>query len=331
LKYCIWNNKGGVGKSFLTYCLATEYAKRHTDEIVVVADMCPQANVSEMLLGGNGKGQENLFSLSNTNRTIAGYIKERYLRSRFEKLGTELQYFVNVDSYNELMPANLVLLAGDFDLDMASRLVSSMANEPIKEAKGRAMTMLKGILDSYEQAHPDKKMTFFIDCNPSFAVYTELAVFASDRIIIPCTGDFSSLRGISKVLKLLYNVSEDIENDSMFELEKFKEKADSLMLPLPKLYLGIINKSRTYAKKATVAYKSHEKQIEAYFGKLNNVPVVTVKDCNNIALVVNYNGTPISSLEAKPYEVYGETSQVNADQVRTMIEDIEKVLQYLVS
>lgn len=54
-KYCIWNNKGGVGKTFLTYLLATEYAKNNPSQQVVVVDMCPQANVSEILLGGEWK------------------------------------------------------------------------------------------------------------------------------------------------------------------------------------------------------------------------------------------------------------------------------------
>ncbi|KLZ26398.1 hypothetical protein SL10_01433 [Klebsiella pneumoniae] len=35
-KYLIWNNKGGVGKTFLTYNLAVEYAIAHSDEDVVV-------------------------------------------------------------------------------------------------------------------------------------------------------------------------------------------------------------------------------------------------------------------------------------------------------
>ena len=55
---CVWNNKGGVGKTFLTYILATEFAKKNVD--VVVVDMCPQGNVSEMLLGGDGIGQDNM-------------------------------------------------------------------------------------------------------------------------------------------------------------------------------------------------------------------------------------------------------------------------------
>jgi cellulose biosynthesis protein BcsQ len=49
--YAFWNNKGGVGKSFLCFVAATEYAAKHPDIDVYVIDLCPQANVSETLLG----------------------------------------------------------------------------------------------------------------------------------------------------------------------------------------------------------------------------------------------------------------------------------------
>ena len=63
VKYAMWNNKGGVGKSFLTFTIACEYANKHKEKKVFVIDMCPQANVSEMLLGGNGIGEDNLKDL----------------------------------------------------------------------------------------------------------------------------------------------------------------------------------------------------------------------------------------------------------------------------
>src|SRR5690242_10202215 len=50
--YAFWNNKGGVGKSFLCFITASEYAHRHPECDVYVLDLCPQANVSETLLGG---------------------------------------------------------------------------------------------------------------------------------------------------------------------------------------------------------------------------------------------------------------------------------------
>ena len=55
--YAFWNNKGGVGKSYLTFQVASEYAKTHPDKPVLVIDLCPQANASGMLLGGIVDGE----------------------------------------------------------------------------------------------------------------------------------------------------------------------------------------------------------------------------------------------------------------------------------
>ena len=55
--YVTWNNKGGVGKTTLTFHMATHYALTRpllalSPETVLVIDLCPQANVS---MAGNGK------------------------------------------------------------------------------------------------------------------------------------------------------------------------------------------------------------------------------------------------------------------------------------
>ncbi|WDD33465.1 ParA family protein [Nostoc sp. UHCC 0926] len=62
--YAFWNTKGGVGKSFLCFVAAAEYAHRHPDTDVYVIDLCPQANVSEILLGGHLNSPKALDSLS---------------------------------------------------------------------------------------------------------------------------------------------------------------------------------------------------------------------------------------------------------------------------
>lgn len=50
--YVMWNNKGGVGKSTITFHIVSVYAEKNPDRDVVVIDMCPQANSSSMLMGG---------------------------------------------------------------------------------------------------------------------------------------------------------------------------------------------------------------------------------------------------------------------------------------
>lgn len=53
-----------MGKTFLCFAVASGYALQHPDFKVVVIDMCPQANISEILLGGNGNGGEILQKLN---------------------------------------------------------------------------------------------------------------------------------------------------------------------------------------------------------------------------------------------------------------------------
>lgn len=50
-KYAFWNNKGGTGKTSLSFQSVCRYAELHDDERILVIDVCPQANLSELLLG----------------------------------------------------------------------------------------------------------------------------------------------------------------------------------------------------------------------------------------------------------------------------------------
>lgn len=78
--YVIWNNKGGVGKSTLTFNVACEYARQFPLRRVLVLDMCPQGNVSHSLLGGGSKGPSVARKLAMNRqdgiiRTVCGYVE----------------------------------------------------------------------------------------------------------------------------------------------------------------------------------------------------------------------------------------------------------------
>lgn len=85
--YAFWNNKGGVGKSFLCFIAACEYAHMHQTSDVYLLDLCPQANVSETLLGGFPKGSKVMEGLleRRPRASIAGYLDAR-LNSPFRQL-----------------------------------------------------------------------------------------------------------------------------------------------------------------------------------------------------------------------------------------------------
>lgn len=338
MRYCIWNNKGGVGKTFLTYCLSTEYAIKNPDKLVVVVDMCPQANVSEMILGGNGIGEENLTKCYENSRTIASYIKSRYDRSRFGKIGDEIAYFVEAKQFNGNMPENLYLLPGDVDLDICSSLIDYMATAPERGAWGKSRSFLNDLIGVFEDAYREEKV-FFIDSNPSFANYTQLGLIASNRIIVPCTADSASIRGIYNILRLVFGVKtgHGISDDSIFDTFSTRIKEVGLS---PKIHSFVLNKARTINRSASAAYRSHVDEIAGVIGDLERsspecftdptgVRILDIKDCNTISPVMNYNGICPSELRHRQYPVYDMNTQVNQNQIDPFLHDLRNIVTNL--
>ena len=335
-KYLLWNNKGGVGKTFLSYMLAVEYAINNPDEDVVVIDACPQTNVSEMILGGNGKGASIVNDFSENNRTIAGYIKERFNTKQSSKLGNESSYFVQASKYNNKMPNNIYILPGDMDLDICSKIINHLGISPIRQAWKISRSLINDLITSFElqQEPTGRKQTFFIDCNPSFSNYTENAIVAANRIIVPCTADAASIRGIKNLFKLIFNISIDNQVISD-EFEDFFQDAQKSGLPLPKIHLFVQNRSRTNTRDAAQAFQSHAEEInrlvqDEIIKKYKDIltesgvseRVINIKDGNTLASIINHEGCPLSSLQPKRYSIYGKSTQANQKQIDALKKDI---------
>ena len=339
MKYMIWNNKGGVGKTFITYTLATEYAISYPDEDVVVADLCPQANVSEMLLGGNGAGERNLQKCYDNQRTIASYIKARYDKSRFGKLGDETGYFVKVADFNKEMPPNIYLVPGDMDLDICSTIINYLAQAPEKMAWLKSRKFLADLIEPFVGGHKNRKKMYFFDCNPSFTNYTEMAVIASDRIIVPCTADAASIRGIHNIFRMIYGikVGQEFSDDAVFDT--FSSKIKDAGIQPPKVHLFIQNKSRVLDASATMAFKAHIEAIKNIAEALkkdhpeqftdNDNVVLNIKDGNTLTSIVNHTGLPLSKVQSKAYTIYGKRTQANQSQIDPLLTDIKKCAQAL--
>jgi cellulose biosynthesis protein BcsQ len=120
--YVVWNNKGGVGKSTITFHIASVYAEINPERDVVVIDMCPQANVSMMLMGGGQTGEKHLQSLINNKspKTVVGYITDSIIKADIKDL---TKYIVNIHGLNRNLPPNLYLLSGDGNLELIAPLL----------------------------------------------------------------------------------------------------------------------------------------------------------------------------------------------------------------
>ena len=245
--YAIWNNKGGVGKSYLTYQLACEYARAHPSDTVLAVDLCPQANSSGMLLGGIEAGEqalERLSAASDRAKTISGYIEDR-ITSPYVNTKTGSSYVVRVADHNEAVPPNLQLVVGDEQLEVqASRVLAATTPGP-SDAWRIVHTWISYLIADVRRQCKSAS-TVFIDCNPSFGIYTELALSAADRLIIPFSADGSSRRAVRSVLALVYGVT----RRPGAQQSDYYLRSDEYRLPLPQIYCYVGNRLTQYIKSA---------------------------------------------------------------------------------
>jgi cellulose biosynthesis protein BcsQ len=319
MRYAIWNNKGGVGKSFVTFITACEYARQHPEKNVVIVDMCPQANVSEVVLGGNGHGADELQKLltAKNRKTIGGYFDER-ISSPQKITGNETSYILQANKFNSNLDKNVFLIAGDPSLEIQAEAINQIAGQTLPpDSWSNVHQWLKDLL--LANAARDPAMIFFIDCNPSFSAYTELAIIAAERLIVPCSADGSSARAISNIGQLIYG----IDVPPAYASVSFFKRASTYHLPLPKIHTIPLNRSTQYEQKASKAFAAMYGAIisraQALF-KANNAifsqakaVFLDIPDAHSVSVVTSHLGLPLHKIKLGKYKIHAKDTQVPKD------------------
>lgn len=327
MRYAIWNNKGGVGKTFLTFMMAGEYAQIHPSIHVVIIDLCPQANVSEMVLGGNGKGSAVLTTLLNQpkRQTIGGYFDERVASPQISPK-TGMNYLINPfqSQYNTELPRNLSIIVGDPSLELQAQAINQISAQTLPEDSWRNVhRWVIDLIDDIKQKLGENTM-FFLDCNPSFASYTELAILASERLIVPCSADGSSARAIDNIGRLIYGVNVPAQ----YRKANFFQNAKTYGFKLPEVHIVMLNRSTQYGERASKGFSamfdeikrrtdSLEKTGAVPFSSLQN-RYVDIPDNHTLSIICSHNGLTISTLKpATQYDIHGKTTIVPKDSYTT--------------
>ena len=260
--YAFWNNKGGVGKSFLCFVAASEYAFLYPNTDVYVIDLCPQGNVSETLLGGylNGSKALNCLIQKNPRATVAGYLEAR-LNSPFQMIPDISPFVCEPKEFNQDIPDNLRLVCGDNLLEIISEAIRQTSQLPIPvDAWKQVLTWILDLTFALRRASGDRDTLFVIDCNPSFAVYTQLAIIAAEGVIVPFTADDSSRRAIENVAALLYGIADPYL--AAYARISFAKRAKEEYVSLPKLHTFVSNRVTLYEGKASKAFEAVNKTIK---------------------------------------------------------------------
>src|SRR5438067_1707204 len=134
MRYAFWNNKGGTGKTSLAFQSICRYAEKHPKRRVLVIDACPQANLSELFLGGltNHGGYNLLMRQGLMPRcSLGGYFQLR-LPAPYATPNFAPRDFMTVPHFlNYFIPANITLVCGDPLLELQSNAINTLSNTQI--------------------------------------------------------------------------------------------------------------------------------------------------------------------------------------------------------
>jgi cellulose biosynthesis protein BcsQ len=346
--YAIWNNKGGVGKSYLTFQIASEYAKTHPNQQVLVVDLCPQANASSMLLGGILEGEERLTQIAGkaSRRTIAGYIDER-IRSPYLSPKVGSKYITNVHKHNDEVPPNLFLVVGDESLEIQTSRVSNATNPGPTDAWRVVHSWVSDLISDIRDSWNVADSTVFIDCNPSFSIYTELAMSAADHLIIPFSADGSSKRAVRAVLALLYGMT----RVAGAEQSEFFLNTQRFRMSVPRIYSYVGNRLTQMNLGAAKAFKTVVleigKEIWEVWRQNPNLFAIhpagepsprngmefrrmfqaEINDANTASVVSGGLGIPITNLAAGTKNLAGRRIMVNQSQLDRQQPNLRKFVR----
>ncbi|MBZ9788484.1 AAA family ATPase, partial [Psychroflexus sp. CAK57W] len=89
-------------------------------------------------------------------------------------------------SVNVNLPQNIVLVAGDNLLELLSEAMRQASQMALPyDAWPKVMRWATDLIRSVTEYSQASDVTTFIDCNPSFSIYTQVGLSAADYLIIP--------------------------------------------------------------------------------------------------------------------------------------------------
>ncbi len=206
---------------------------------------------------------------------------------------------------------------------------------------------IKNLITDIEYSWNNEDNCVFIDCNPSFSIYTELALTAAERLLIPFSADAASKRAVKAVLALVYGIQRHPgDPQSEFYLESKKSRT-----AVPQIYMYIGNRLTQMNSSSASAFKTIVSEIgEEIWSIWQSTPQsfcihpqgyhtpisqrafkemfqYEVNDANTASVVSGALGIPISFLMAGQKDVAQETITVNQSQLDKQVPNIQELVR----
>jgi cellulose biosynthesis protein BcsQ len=338
LKYVFWNNKGGTGKTSLAFQTICRYSDRNPEERILAIDACPQANLSELFLGGlDNNGSKNLLERQGSIQrcSLGGYFQSRLPSPFAVPVFSIADFLTKPVHYNTNIPQNIDLLAGDPLLELQANAINTLANTQIP-GTNTWIGIIDWIKDALDQVK-DKYDVVFIDTNPSFSIYTQIAISAADLLILPVMADDSSRRAIQNAFSLVYGLK--LPSDIYSEFA-FATKLKLASRPLPKVHVIAKNRITQYMGSASAyaaVLRSIEEDVSSViisnpeifsFNKAND-GIVEIRDFQTTGVVAFARGCPFYKQPSGRLSIGSQRVQVKEEYRKNCVDAIDDLVNKL--
>lgn len=264
-------------------------------------------------------------------RTYTFYFDTR-MQTPFSYVTTinPLSYVSQPSVYNANIPDNINLVAGDRLVELQSSFISSLtANKnPSVNTYIAVVSWLRDLL-----LHLENYDVVFIDTNPSFSIYTQIALAATERLIVPVMADDSSKRALSNVLSLVYGYNLP---SPLYASYTFNSELTNAGLDLPKIHLIVKNRITQYMGTAA-AYRGVLASIDQEINALMTANPQYFTGANVIMEVRDFQTSGVAAFaEAKSFSqlqtdrrvrvIGGERVQLDINQISNNQHNIADVV-----
>ncbi len=314
--YAITTLRGGVGKSTLAFNLAFEMSDQRS---LLVADLCPQCNLTETLMRDE-----------DPEIKILDVLQPRMLGPAFGMEPPDPTYKISATCHAFKSRKPSFLIPGDplmfaFPSTMYQQLQIAMAqNKP---------QAVKNLLESLGNALRDQMISIkaegiLMDTSPFYAGGTHLAWCAAEAVIIPVRVDEHSIASLELTLDLLSNTDRDFQSWNSRAGGRKTPKVAAIVMTM----VGARSNTKSVSDRASIMYIERALEIAQKYPQLFNHSdpsdaFVITDDFVSAGRISGAKSIPISKLEVGSFHtVEGKRLQVNQSANR-----YQRELAYLVS
>lgn len=293
-RLCIFNHKGGVGKTTLTYNICSEIAAQGKNVLIVDSD--PQCNLTAYVIDN-----EVLDDLLDNSDTPNGATVWSAVRPIVDATGP-----VNVIPPIEL-DANLWLIPGDIRLSDFEGDLNDLWRECFqRKRRGLAGTAALSTLINEICSIKDIDVVFY-DTGPNIGPLNRVIFLDCDYFIVPASYDLFSIRALKTLGRSLYSWMADWE--TIVQLAP----SDAYLMPGKPKFLGYIPQNfsvyggkvashqQKYAGKLERGIQSDIVSVLKDFGAWHpghSAKLGEVKDFGQLVSASQMEGRPIAEVSA---------------------------------